>query len=212
MVMMMLLGLMCFIKMAEGRPPVSPAHRNTVEVNYRGMSGTCRKHSASLTDFGGVGDGKTSNTKAFKAAVDHLSQYASDGGALLLVPPGRWLTGSFNLTSHFTLFIHKDAVVLASQVGYILHLHLCLYSREIFCNYVIIFLIIVLIFFVLNVMVEETDMFTLLNFTINGDGKWTDRMSLNGHRLKYCLLMVEEGMPPEEGSVVSYLEPISLML
>ncbi|KAF4400259.1 hypothetical protein G4B88_019468 [Cannabis sativa] len=74
-----------------------------------------RKHSAVLTDFGGVGDGVTSNTKAFKAAIDHLSPLASDGGAQLIVPPGKWLTGSFNLTSHFTLFLHKDAVILASQ-------------------------------------------------------------------------------------------------
>ncbi|XP_022736661.1 probable polygalacturonase isoform X2 [Durio zibethinus] len=74
-----------------------------------------RKYSASLTDFGGVGDGVTSNTKAFQAAVDNLSQYASDGGSLLFVPPGKWLTGSFNLTSHFTLYLHKDASLLGSQ-------------------------------------------------------------------------------------------------
>ena len=76
----------------------------------------CRKHSAVLTDFGGVGDGKTSNTKAFQSAISKLSHYASDGGAQLVVPPGKWLTGSFNLTSHFTLFLQKDAVILASQV------------------------------------------------------------------------------------------------
>ncbi|XP_062145687.1 probable polygalacturonase [Alnus glutinosa] len=76
---------------------------------------SCRTHSASLTEFGGVGDGTTSNTKAFQAAVDNLSQYASDGGSQLFVPPGKWLTGSFNLTSHFTLYLHKDAVLLASQ-------------------------------------------------------------------------------------------------
>ncbi|KAK6137367.1 hypothetical protein DH2020_028880 [Rehmannia glutinosa] len=76
---------------------------------------SCRAHSASLTDFGGVGDGTTSNTKAFQAAVDHLSQFESDGGSMLFVPPGKWLTGSFNITSHFTLFLHKDAVLLASQ-------------------------------------------------------------------------------------------------
>ncbi|KAM2647519.1 probable polygalacturonase [Malus sylvestris] len=75
----------------------------------------CRAHSASLTDFGGVGDGKTSNTKAFHAAVSQLSQYETQGGAQLFVPAGKWLTGSFNLTSHFTLYLHKDAVLLASQ-------------------------------------------------------------------------------------------------
>ncbi|PQM41838.1 putative polygalacturonase [Prunus yedoensis var. nudiflora] len=80
---------------------------------YCAMS--CRAHSASLAEFGGVGDGSTSNTKAFQAAINHLSQYQSDGGAQLFVPPGKWLTGSFNLTSHFTLYLHKDAVLLASQ-------------------------------------------------------------------------------------------------
>lgn len=82
---------------------------------YRAIS--CRAHGASLEDFGGVGDGITSNTKAFQAAIDNLTQYASDGGSQLFVPPGKWLTGSFNLTSHFTLYLHKDAVLLASQVS-----------------------------------------------------------------------------------------------
>lgn len=76
---------------------------------------SCRAHSVSLTDFGGVGDGVTSNTKSFQMAITHLSQYSSDGGGLLYVPPGRWVTGSFNLTSCFTLFLHKDAVILGSQ-------------------------------------------------------------------------------------------------
>ncbi|XP_050227793.1 probable polygalacturonase [Mercurialis annua] len=75
----------------------------------------CRAHEASIEDFGGVGDGETSNTKAFEAAIDHLSQFSYAGGSQLFVPPGKWLTGSFNLTSHFTLFLHKDAVLLASQ-------------------------------------------------------------------------------------------------
>lgn len=81
---------------------------------------TCRAHSMSLTDFGGVGDGVTSNTKAFAAAISHLSQYASDGGGQLYVPAGKWVTGSFNLTSRFTLFLHKDAVILGSQVCFMI--------------------------------------------------------------------------------------------
>ncbi|CAK9156736.1 unnamed protein product [Ilex paraguariensis] len=76
---------------------------------------SCRAHSASITDFGGVGDGKTLNTKAFKDAINQLSQYSYNGGAQLFVPAGQWLTGTFNLTSHFTLYLHKDAVLLASQ-------------------------------------------------------------------------------------------------
>nr|GEU64118.1 probable polygalacturonase [Tanacetum cinerariifolium] len=83
------------------------------EVRYTAIN--CRKHTASLTDFGGKGDGRTSNTAVFQAAVKNLSQFAYLGGAQLIVPPGKWLTGSFNLTSHFTLFIQHGANILASK-------------------------------------------------------------------------------------------------
>ncbi|KAL8153458.1 hypothetical protein V2J09_011218 [Rumex salicifolius] len=82
---------------------------------HRARNPACRKHSASIASFGGVGDGKTSNTKAFRAALSHLTKVASDGGAQLVVPPGRWLTGSFNVTSNFTLYLQAGAVLLASQ-------------------------------------------------------------------------------------------------
>lgn len=90
--------------------------KKTIPNTFEYTAISCRAHSASITDYGGVGDGKTSNTKAFRDAISHLSQYEADGGAQLFVPPGQWLTGSFNLTSHFTLYLHKDAVLLASQV------------------------------------------------------------------------------------------------
>lgn len=99
---------------AEGRKSRILDESSYYDLEYSAIS--CRAHSASITDFGGVGDGKTLNTKAFQEAVNRLSQYASDGGAQLIVPAGQWLTGSFNLTSHFTLFLHKDAILLASQV------------------------------------------------------------------------------------------------
>jgi len=61
-------------------------------------------------------------TQAFNSAITNLSQHTNDGGAQLIVPSGKWLTGSFNLTSHFTLFLQKHAIVLGSQV-YILYIH-----------------------------------------------------------------------------------------
>lgn len=88
-------------------------HPSSESFNYQ--STKCRAHSVSLKDFGGVGDGVTSNTKAFREAIDHLSQYSSNGGGQLYVPSGRWVTGSFNLTNSFTLFLHRDAVILGSQ-------------------------------------------------------------------------------------------------
>ncbi|XP_022922179.1 probable polygalacturonase [Cucurbita moschata] len=75
----------------------------------------CRKHSALLTEFGGVGDGVTSNTHAFQKVIEHLSTMAADGGAQLVMSPKKWVTGCFNLTSHFTLFIDKEVKLLAFQ-------------------------------------------------------------------------------------------------
>ncbi|RZC56445.1 hypothetical protein C5167_015310 [Papaver somniferum] len=88
---------------------------NYADNSFDYLATSCRKHTVSLTDFGGVGDGITSNTKAFKAAIDHLSEFGTDGGGLLIVPPGKWLTGSFNLTSYFTLYLHRDAIILGSE-------------------------------------------------------------------------------------------------
>ncbi|CAH8259627.1 unnamed protein product [Arabidopsis lyrata] len=79
------------------------------------ISLSTRPHSVSITDFGAVGDGKTLNTLAFQNAVFYLMSFADKGGAQLYVPPGNWLTGSFSLTSHLTLFLENGAVIVASQ-------------------------------------------------------------------------------------------------
>jgi hypothetical protein len=75
-----------------------------------------RPHSVSILEFGAVGDGKTLNTLAFQNAIFYLKSFTDKGGAQLYVPPGKWLTGSFSLTSHLTLFVEKGAVILGSQV------------------------------------------------------------------------------------------------
>lgn len=75
-----------------------------------------RPHSVSILEFGAVGDGKTLNTVAFQNAVFYVKSFADKGGAQLYVPSGRWLTGSFNLTSHLTLFLERGATIIASQV------------------------------------------------------------------------------------------------
>ncbi|XP_011007067.1 PREDICTED: probable polygalacturonase [Populus euphratica] len=74
-----------------------------------------RPHSVSILEFGAVGDGKILNTLAFQNAIFYLKSFTDKGGAQLYVPPGKWLTGSFSLTSHLTLFLEKGAVILGSQ-------------------------------------------------------------------------------------------------
>lgn len=91
----------------SGGPPSSCA-------SFYRPPGRQRKAAASIVEFGGVGDGVTSNTAAFRRAVAGLA--GEEGGAQLKVPAGRWLTGSFNLTSHFTLYLEAGAVIMGSQV------------------------------------------------------------------------------------------------
>ncbi|CAL5184343.1 unnamed protein product [Lathyrus oleraceus] len=74
-----------------------------------------RPHTVSILEFGAVGDGKTLNTLALQNAIFYVKSFADKGGAQLYVPPGKWLTGSFNLTSHLTLFLEKGAVIIGSQ-------------------------------------------------------------------------------------------------
>ncbi|PPS17272.1 hypothetical protein GOBAR_AA03302 [Gossypium barbadense] len=93
--------------------------------------GEIRPHSVTITEFGAVGDGVTLNTKAFQNAIFYLNSFADKGGAKLFVPAGRWLTGSFDLISHLTLWLDKDAVILGSMVISIRHHKLPL----VFCSY-----------------------------------------------------------------------------
>ena len=74
-----------------------------------------RGTAMSVEDFGGVGDGRTLNTAAFEKAVAEIERRGVAGGTLY-VPPGVWLTGVFNLTSHMTLFLARGAVIKATQV------------------------------------------------------------------------------------------------
>lgn len=74
-----------------------------------------RRAVFSIEEFGGVGDGRTSNTGAFRKAVERARGFQGRGGAQLTLPAGKWVTGSFNLTSNFTLYLEEGAVILGSQ-------------------------------------------------------------------------------------------------
>ena len=61
-----------------------------------------------LRSYGAVGDGRTSNTKAFRKAIEAA---AAEGGRVV-VPNGIWLTGPIRLLSGVELHLQDNAVVL----------------------------------------------------------------------------------------------------
>jgi polygalacturonase len=70
-----------------------------------------KNNVVSVTDFGGLGDGKALNTEAFRKAVAALEK---QGGGKLIVPAGVWFTGPIELKSGINLNLQKGALLLFS--------------------------------------------------------------------------------------------------
>jgi len=67
-----------------------------------------------VRDFGAKGDGITLDTAALQRAIDTCT---TDGGGTVLLPAGRFLTGSVELKNNVTLHIAAGAVLLGSANG-----------------------------------------------------------------------------------------------
>jgi len=64
-----------------------------------------------ITDFGAVPDGKTNCAPFIQAAVDRAN---GDGGGMVVIPAGRFLSGSVLLKSHVELHLASGAVLISS--------------------------------------------------------------------------------------------------
>jgi polygalacturonase len=72
-------------------------------------NGQIKKYN--IEDFGAKADGKTINTKSIQSAIDKAS---SDGGGQVIVPDGKFLTGTLILKSGVNLYLSQKAVLLGS--------------------------------------------------------------------------------------------------
>ena len=66
------------------------------------------KRDFDLSTYGGIGDGRTSNTAAFRKAI----KAAAEDGGRVVVPNGIWLTGPIRLLSNVELHLMDNAVIL----------------------------------------------------------------------------------------------------
>lgn len=63
-----------------------------------------------VTDYGVLGDGVSNNTRKFNA----LLEKCKETGGVVVIPPGRYVTGSIRLYSNTTLYLASGAVLLGS--------------------------------------------------------------------------------------------------
>ncbi len=70
------------------------------------------ENEVNILEFGGIGDGIYKNTKAFKKAINALSE---KGGGTLIVPQGVWFTGPIELKSNMNLHLQKGALLSFSR-------------------------------------------------------------------------------------------------
>ncbi|ASZ09680.1 glycoside hydrolase family 28 protein [Chitinophaga pendula] len=68
-------------------------------------------NDVNIKDYGAIGDGATLNTIAIRNAIQAC---VDGGGGKVIVPAGRYLTGTIALKSNITLQLEKDAVILGS--------------------------------------------------------------------------------------------------
>lgn len=68
-----------------------------------------REHTHDITSFGAKGDGTTLNTRAIQDALDR-----AEGGGVVVVPPGTFLTGTIFLRSNTVLELLPGATLLGS--------------------------------------------------------------------------------------------------
>jgi len=65
--------------------------------------------TSSIVNYGANGDGIFLNTEAINTAITNVS---NQGGGVVLVPSGVWLTGPISLKSNVNLHLKRDAILL----------------------------------------------------------------------------------------------------
>ncbi|HEY4107942.1 glycoside hydrolase family 28 protein [Puia sp.] len=69
---------------------------------------TFKKDTFNITKYGAIPDGVTLNTKAINATIDACTR---QGGGVVLIPPGLFLTGPIVLRSNVDLHVDRAAIV-----------------------------------------------------------------------------------------------------
>ncbi|MDY4555363.1 MAG: glycosyl hydrolase family 28-related protein, partial [Prevotella sp.] len=105
-----ILVVLCFAMMADAKD-YSKYYQNLPTEVKPVVEVVIPDNAVSILDFGGVGDGSTLNTEAFRKAISAL---VKKGGGRVVVPQGVWLTGPIFFKDNIELRIEKNAIVMFS--------------------------------------------------------------------------------------------------
>jgi hypothetical protein len=74
---------------------------------------SCHNHSGmyNIVDYGAKGNGKTINTKAINAAIRACNK---NGGGIVVVPTGKFVSGTIHLLSDITLKLETGSAIIGS--------------------------------------------------------------------------------------------------
>lgn len=84
----------------------------TLLLTALAMTSWANTGTYNIQDYKAIGDGTTLNTQAIQKAIDTC---AENGGGMVIIPPGTWLTGAIFLKSYVHLNIMAGATLLASE-------------------------------------------------------------------------------------------------
>ena len=87
---------------------------NAVYAEEYKVTGYCiaGNTEVNIVNFGAAGDGITDNTKAIQAAIDSVNKL---GGGRVIIPEGRFLTGSILMKDNVELYVSKNAALTGSD-------------------------------------------------------------------------------------------------
>ncbi len=105
--------LLLLVPMLAQATDYSTYYRNLPVAMPMAVAPVIPDNTVTITETGGVGDGETMNTDAFRKAVSRLEKL---GGGHLVVPAGVWLTGAITLKDNIDLHLERNAVILMSPM------------------------------------------------------------------------------------------------
>src|SRR5258708_24950614 len=85
----------------------------TLLCSLIGISAQAQTKVYNITRYGAVADDKTNNTAAIQKAIDEAS---ANGGGIVLVPTGKFITGVITLLSNVELHLDENAFLLGSAL------------------------------------------------------------------------------------------------